>query len=103
MATAGKLVIVEAEEIVEPGVIPPNEVHTPGVYVHRVFKSEPYEKRIEKVVNDKSDQPPIPESEKSRSQKIREKIIKRCAKEVNDGMYVNLGIGIPTLLPAHLE
>jgi len=37
MATAAKLVIVEAEEIVQPGELNPNDIHTPAVYVNRVF------------------------------------------------------------------
>ena len=38
MVTAAKLVIVEVEEIVEPGEIDPNNVHTPSVYVDRIYK-----------------------------------------------------------------
>ena len=47
MAMAGKTTIAEVEELVEAGVINPNEVHTPGIYVHRIFKGKNYEKRIE--------------------------------------------------------
>ena len=47
MAMAGKLTIAEVEELVEPGVLDPNEIHTPGIYVHRIFKGTNYEKRIE--------------------------------------------------------
>ncbi|RZF84044.1 CoA transferase subunit A [Pseudoalteromonas sp. CO325X] len=46
-ATAGKITVVEAEEIVEPGELPPSEIHTPGIYVQRVIKGQ-FEKRIEK-------------------------------------------------------
>jgi 3-oxoacid CoA-transferase subunit A len=46
IATAGKITVVEVEEIVEPGEIDPNMVHTPGIYVHRVIKGT-FEKRIE--------------------------------------------------------
>jgi 3-oxoacid CoA-transferase subunit A len=48
MATAGKITIAEVEEIVEPGELDPDLVHTPSVYVNRIFKGEVFEKRIEK-------------------------------------------------------
>jgi 3-oxoacid CoA-transferase subunit A len=48
MAMAGKITIAEVEELVEPGVLDPNQIHTPGVYVHRIFQGSGYEKRIEK-------------------------------------------------------
>lgn len=47
MAMAGKITIAEVEELVQPGELDPNEIHTPGIYVHRIFKGEIYEKRIE--------------------------------------------------------
>jgi 3-oxoacid CoA-transferase/3-oxoacid CoA-transferase subunit A len=47
MAAAGKITIAEVEELVEPGELDPNCVHTPGVYVQRIFKGANYEKRIE--------------------------------------------------------
>jgi 3-oxoacid CoA-transferase subunit A len=47
MATAGKITIAEVEELVEPGELDPNFVHTPGVFVQRIFQGEKYEKRIE--------------------------------------------------------
>ncbi|MBV8391336.1 MAG: CoA transferase subunit A [Mucilaginibacter sp.] len=47
MAMAGKVTIAEVEELVEAGEIDPDHVHTPGIYVHRIFKGENYEKRIE--------------------------------------------------------
>ncbi len=46
IATAGKVTVVEVEEIVEPGELDPNEIHVPGIYVNRVIKGE-FEKRIE--------------------------------------------------------
>lgn len=48
MATAAKITIVEAEELVETGGLHPDQVHTPGVFVQRVFKGEKYAKHIEK-------------------------------------------------------
>ncbi len=47
MAMAGKITIAEVEELVEPGELDPDMVHTPGVYVHRIFQGKDYEKRIE--------------------------------------------------------
>jgi 3-oxoacid CoA-transferase/3-oxoacid CoA-transferase subunit A len=48
MTLAAKITIAEVEEIVETGTFDPDTVHTPGIYVHRVFKGEKYEKRIER-------------------------------------------------------
>jgi 3-oxoacid CoA-transferase subunit A len=48
MAMAGKMTIAEVEELVEPGDLDPNQIHTPGIYVHRIFQGKQYEKRIEK-------------------------------------------------------
>jgi 3-oxoacid CoA-transferase A subunit len=47
MAMAGKITIVEVEELVAPGELDPNMVHTPGIYVQRIFQGKDYEKRIE--------------------------------------------------------
>jgi len=47
MAMAGKITIAEVEELVEVGELDPNNIHTPGIYVHRIFKGENYQKRIE--------------------------------------------------------
>lgn len=47
MAMAGKITIAEVEELVEPGELDPDMIHTPGIYVHRIFKGTNYEKRIE--------------------------------------------------------
>ncbi len=47
MAMAGKITIAEVEELLQPGELDPNQIHTPGIYVHRIFKGENYEKRIE--------------------------------------------------------
>ncbi|MCA6439221.1 MAG: CoA transferase subunit A [Sediminibacterium sp.] len=48
MAKAGNITIAEVEELLQPGEIDPDEVHVSGVYVHRIFKGENYEKRIER-------------------------------------------------------
>lgn len=47
MAMAGKITIAEVEELVEIGELDPNQVHTPGIYVQRIFQGKDYEKRIE--------------------------------------------------------
>jgi len=48
MAMAGKITIAEVEKLVNPGILDPNEIHTPGIFVQRIFQGEKYEKRIEK-------------------------------------------------------
>ena len=45
---AGKITVVEVEEIVALGELDPDEIHTPGVYVQRIIKGPSYEKRIER-------------------------------------------------------
>jgi 3-oxoacid CoA-transferase subunit A len=47
MAMAGKVTIAEVEELVPAGTLEPNIIHTPGIYVHRIFQGKVYEKRIE--------------------------------------------------------
>ncbi|MDB2653068.1 CoA transferase subunit A [Flavobacteriales bacterium] len=47
MAMAGKITIAEVEELVPVGELSPNEIHTPGIFVQRIFKGELFEKRIE--------------------------------------------------------
>lgn len=47
MAMAGKITIAEVEELVPAGTLDPNQVHTPGIYVQRIFQGSNYEKRIE--------------------------------------------------------
>jgi len=57
MAMAGKITIAEVEELVEPGALDPDHIHTPGVYVHRIFQGAAYEKRIEqRTVRPRSNQ-----------------------------------------------
>lgn len=48
MAMAGKVTIAEVEELVEPGELDPNCIHTPGIFVQRIFQGKSFEKRIEK-------------------------------------------------------
>jgi 3-oxoacid CoA-transferase len=103
MARNAKVTIVEAEHIVEPGDIDPVAVHVPGIYVKYVVQSTT-EKKIEKVVNSKS-----PEEMKAgalgsgETASKRERIVKRAAKEFKNGMYANLGIGMPMLAPSFVS
>ncbi len=48
MAKAGAVTIAEVEELVEPGILDPDHIHVPGIYVHRIFEYQSYEKRIER-------------------------------------------------------
>lgn len=54
MAQAGKINIVEVEELVAPGQLDPNAIHVPGIFIHRIFQGEKYEKRIEKITTRES-------------------------------------------------
>ncbi len=47
MATAGKITVAEVEELVPAGALDPNQIHTPGIFVQRIFEGQHYEKRIE--------------------------------------------------------
>jgi len=94
-ARAGKVCIAEVEEIVPVGALSPEEIHLPGIYVHRVVQGQGYQKRIEKRT--------ISSGGEIKVDKRRELIIRRAAKELSDGMYVNLGIGMPTLVSNYLE
>ena len=47
MAMAGKITVAEVEELVDEGDLDPNQIHTPGVFVQRIFLGESFEKRIE--------------------------------------------------------
>ena len=47
MAMAGRITIAEVEELVTAGELDPNYIHTPGIFVHRIFQGANYEKRIE--------------------------------------------------------
>jgi 3-oxoacid CoA-transferase len=102
MGRNAKMTIVEAEHIVEPGEIAPEAVHLPGIYVKRVIQSTS-EKKIEKYTWTKE---PGEEDTKAKAAlgtgdtaAKRERIVRRAAKEFKNGMYANLGIGMPMLAP----
>lgn len=93
MCKAAKITIAEVEEIVPVGDLRPDEIHIPGIFVHRIIRSK-FEKRIERLQVKKPSGAPVNES---KAAKMRERIVRRAAVEYKDGMNINLGIGIPVL------
>lgn len=94
MARNARITIVEAEEIVPVGSIEPNEVQLPGIYVDRIVKAE-IPMSFQKV---RLHQPGTGKEEMN----ARTRIAARAAQELRDGMYVNLGVGIPGMVPNYL-
>lgn len=104
MARNARTTIVEAEHIVDVGEIEPAAVHLPGIYVRRVVQSTE-EKKIEKYTFAKEDTETdsaavLGQGESARK---RERIVRRAAKEFKNGMYANLGIGMPMLAPNYVD
>lgn len=102
-AVASRKTIVEVEEIVEDGELDPDQIHLPGIYIHKIVKGEYFDKKIERIKTRKpNNNLTDTEYKHTGEDEKREKIAKRAALELRDGMYVNLGIGIPTLVPNYV-
>merc|ERR1711973_211435 len=97
MCKAAKVTIAEVEEIVENGELLPEDIHIPSVYVQKVVLGAKYEKRIEKVTLTKPQSADKPAAAPSPAAMMRERIVRRAALEFKDGMFANLGIGMPML------
>ena len=101
-AKAARVAIVEIDEIVEPGAIPPELVDLPGIFVSRVVKTTQVTdgkawRRPERRPSDK------PRLYNGKPALTRAGIAKRAAALVKEGTYVNLGVGIPTMVSNYLQ
>ena len=97
MCKAAKITIAEVEELVEIGKIPPDLVHVPAIYVQRVVQGEKLIKNIEFSTSAENASNKTNTDAKTANEHSKEIIARRTACEFKNGMYANLGIGIPTL------
>ncbi|TQS32709.1 hypothetical protein Golomagni_06968, partial [Golovinomyces magnicellulatus] len=100
LTEAARTVIVEAEELVEIGDIPPEQVHLPGLYVDRLFVGNSYERRMDISTACATMSPRLPlaqQAPRSDFDEVRELIARVVAQELVPGTKCNLGVGIPTL------
>ncbi|MHB2016440.1 MAG: 3-oxoacid CoA-transferase [Candidatus Xenobia bacterium] len=98
MATAGRITIAEVEELVEAGELDPHLVHVPGIFVQRLFQGAAYRNTIEKLTVAQAvgaDKPPA-------RGLSRRQMAWRAAQELVPGSYVNLGIGLPTMVADYI-
>lgn len=103
MASAGKICIAEVEELVPIGSLDPNQIHVSGVYVHRIFEGKDYQKRIEqRTIKASNSTTEKPENIIQGQGLSKNQIAQRIAQELKNGYYVNLGIGIPTLVANYI-
>jgi 3-oxoacid CoA-transferase len=104
MASAGKITIAEVEELVPLGTLDPNDIHVPGIYVQRIFEGKDYEKRIEQRTVSLGNSNDLKSNTFFEIGKGLTKfgIAKRISAELYDNIYVNLGIGIPTLVANYI-
>lgn len=101
VAMSGRTCIVEVEKIVPVGELDPDHIHLQDAFVDRIVLNENPEKQIEFRTISTGEGAQIPG--KGEQKVMRERIVRRAAKEIRDGMYVNLGIGIPTLCSNFLD
>ncbi len=99
IAGAARITVAEVDHIVDH--LPPEKIHTPGCLVDRIFQGDYNSRKIERLkVRYESQYNP---GNESKAERPRNKICRRLAKELKTGMYVNLGIGIPSEVPPYLS
>ena len=107
MAGAARVTMAEAELIVDE--IPADQIHFPGCFVDRIYKSPKVSKKIERRkfrlpegVNHKEHNTKKEEPKAKGRDVVKDVIATRAVQELKPGMYCNLGIGIPNLVANHI-